>query len=75
MKNSEISISKEAKDPNYLKGLHQSKLAGVLIKYGFHDEYLYFDKYGDVQIEWEMSKSVIYGIRKEWDYLTSEISK
>ena len=44
------------------------ELAGILIEYGFLDENLYFDRYGDVQIEWEMSKSVIYGIRKEWNY-------
>src|SRR5919197_395521 len=44
------------------------ELAGILIEYGSLDENLYFDRYGDVQIEWEMSKSVIYGIRKEWNY-------
>ena len=44
------------------------ELAGILIEYGFLDDNLYFDRYGDVQIEWEMSKSVIYGIRKEWNY-------
>jgi len=44
------------------------ELAGVLIEYGFLDENLYFDRYGDIQIEWENSKSVIYGIRKEWNY-------
>jgi hypothetical protein len=44
------------------------ELAGILIKYGFLDENLYFDRYGDIQIEWENSKSVIYGIRKEWNY-------
>src|ERR687888_1582045 len=44
------------------------ELAGILIEYGFLDENLYFDRYGDVQTEWEMSKSVIYGIRKEWNY-------
>jgi hypothetical protein len=44
------------------------ELAGILIEYGSLDENLYFDRYGDAQIEWEMSKSVIYGIRKEWNY-------
>ena len=44
------------------------ELAGILIEYGFLDENLYFDRYGDIQIEWENSKSVIYGIRKEWNY-------
>ena len=44
------------------------ELAGILIEYGSLDDNLYFDRYGDVQIEWEMSKSVIYGIRKEWNY-------
>jgi hypothetical protein len=44
------------------------ELAGVLIEYGFLDENLYFDRYGAVQTEWENSKSVIYGIRKEWNY-------
>jgi hypothetical protein len=44
------------------------ELAGVLIEYGFLDESLYFDRYGAVQTEWENSKSVIYGIRKEWNY-------
>ena len=44
------------------------ELAGILIEYGFLDENLYFDRYGDMQIEWENSKSVIYGIRKEWNY-------
>jgi hypothetical protein len=39
-----------------------------LMIYGSLDENLYFDRYGDVQIEWEMSKSVIYGTRKEWNY-------
>jgi hypothetical protein len=28
------------------------QLAGVLIEYGSLDESLYFDRYGDVQIEW-----------------------
>jgi hypothetical protein len=46
------------------------ELAGILIEYGFLNENLYFDRYGDIQTEWEMSKSVIYGIRKEWNYLT-----
>src|ERR671927_1578594 len=43
------------------------ELAGILIEYGSLDENLYFDRYGDVQTEWEMTKSVIYGIRKEWN--------
>jgi hypothetical protein len=43
------------------------ELAGVLIEYGFLDENLYFDRYGAVQTEWESTKSVIYGIRKEWN--------
>ena len=44
------------------------ELAGVLIEYGILDDNLYFDRYGDVQTEWELSKPVIYGIRKEWNY-------
>jgi hypothetical protein len=44
------------------------ELAGVLIEYGFLDDNLYFDRYGDVQAEWEMTRSVIYGIRREWNY-------
>jgi hypothetical protein len=44
------------------------ELAGILIEYGFLDENLYFDRYGDIQIEWESSKSVIYGTRKEWNF-------
>lgn len=44
------------------------ELAGILIEYGFLDENLYFDRYGDIQIEWKSSKSVISGIRKEWNY-------
>ena len=43
------------------------ELAGVLIEYGFLDENLYFDRYGAVQTEWESTKSVVYGIRKEWN--------
>jgi hypothetical protein len=42
------------------------ELAGILIEYGFLDENLYFDRYGGVQTEWEGTKSIIYGIRKEW---------
>src|SRR5918997_1261255 len=45
------------------------ELAGILIEYGFLDENLYFDRYGGVQAEWEGTKSVIYGIRKEWNDL------
>ena len=44
------------------------ELAGILIEYGFLNENLYFDRYGDIQIEWESSRSVISGIRKEWNY-------
>jgi hypothetical protein len=43
------------------------ELAGILIKYGFLHENLYFDRYGAVQTEWENTKLVIYGIRKEWN--------
>ena len=43
------------------------ELAGILIEYGFLDEGLYFDRYGGVQTEWESTKSIIYGIRKEWN--------
>lgn len=43
------------------------ELAGILIEYGFLDENLYFDRYGTAQTEWQNSKSVIYGIRKEWN--------
>ena len=43
------------------------ELAEILIEYEFLDENLYFDRYGGVQTEWEGTKSVIYGIRKEWN--------
>lgn len=43
------------------------ELAGILIEYGYLDEDLYFDRYGGVQAEWEGTKAVIYGIRKEWN--------
>jgi hypothetical protein len=43
------------------------ELAGILIEYRFLDENLYFDRYGAGQTEWEGTKSVIYGIRKEWN--------
>jgi hypothetical protein len=43
------------------------ELAGILIEYDFLDENLYFDRYGAVQTEWENTKSVIYGLRKEWN--------
>jgi hypothetical protein len=43
------------------------ELAGILIEYRFLDENLYFDRYGAGQTEWEGTKSVIYGIRNEWN--------
>ena len=43
------------------------ELAGLLIKYGFLNEDLYFDRFGSLRTEWERSKDVIMGIRKEWD--------
>lgn len=43
------------------------ELAGILIEYRFLDENLYFDRYGAGQTEWEGTKSVLYGIRKEWN--------
>jgi hypothetical protein len=43
------------------------ELAGVLVEYDFLDENLYFDRYGAVRTEWETTKSVIYGLRKEWN--------
>jgi len=43
------------------------ELAGLLIKYGFLNEDLYFDRFGSLRTEWERSKDVIIGIRKEWD--------
>jgi hypothetical protein len=43
------------------------ELAGILIEYRFLNENLYFDRYGAGQTEWEGTKSVIYGIRKEWN--------
>ena len=43
------------------------ELAGILIEYRFLDENLYFDRYGAGQTEWEGKKSVIYGIRNEWN--------
>jgi hypothetical protein len=44
------------------------ELAGTLVEYGFLNENLYFDRYGSAQAEWEVSKPVIYGIRKEWNH-------
>lgn len=43
------------------------ELAGILIEYRFLNENLYFDRYGAGQTEWEGTKSVLYGIRKEWN--------
>jgi hypothetical protein len=43
------------------------ELAGLLIEYGFLDENIYFDRYGGLQKEWEISKPIIYGIRKQWN--------
>ena len=43
------------------------ELAGLLIKYGFLNEDLYFDRFGSLHTEWERSKDIIMGIRKEWD--------
>jgi hypothetical protein len=43
------------------------ELAGTLAEYGFLNENLYFDRYGSLQIEWEKSKPIIYGLRKEWN--------
>jgi hypothetical protein len=43
------------------------ELAGILIEYRFLNENLYFDRYGAGQTEWEGTKSVIYGIRNEWN--------
>ena len=43
------------------------ELAGLMIKYGFLNEGLYFDRFGSLHTEWERSKDVIMGIRKEWD--------
>ena len=43
------------------------ELAGLLIEYGVLDENLYFDRYGSMQKEWEKSKPIIYGIRKQWN--------
>src|SRR5215472_14801609 len=44
------------------------EFAGTLVEYGFLNENLYFDRYGSAQAEWEVSKPVIYGIRKEWNH-------
>ena len=35
------------------------ELAGVLIEYGFLDDNLYFDRYGDVQTEWDYQVSYL----------------
>lgn len=43
------------------------EFAGLLIKYGFLSEDLYFDRFGSLQTEWERSKDIIMGIRKEWN--------
>ncbi len=43
------------------------ELAGVLVEYGFLNEDLYFDRYGSIQAEWERSKPIVYGLRKEWN--------
>ena len=42
------------------------ELAGLLVKYGFLNEDLYFDRFGSLYTEWERSKDIIIGIRKEW---------
>jgi hypothetical protein len=43
------------------------ELAGLLLEHGFLDENLYFERYGGLQAEWERSKPIIYGIRKQWN--------
>ena len=43
------------------------ELAGLLIEYGFLAEDLYYNRYGGLQAEWERSKPIIYGIRKQWN--------
>lgn len=40
---------------------------GLLIEYGFLNEDLFFDRYGAVQAEWEKSRPIIIGLRKEWE--------
>jgi len=40
---------------------------GVLVEYGFLNEDLFFDRYGSLQAEWEKSRPIIYGLRKEWN--------
>jgi hypothetical protein len=42
------------------------ELEGILIEYGFLNEDLYYDRYGSVEPEWEKSRPVVYGLRKEW---------
>ena len=42
------------------------ELEGILIEHGLLNEDLYYDRYGSIKPEWEKSKSVVYGLRKEW---------
>jgi len=42
------------------------ELVGVLVEYGFLNEDLYFARYGALQAEWEKSKPIVYGLRKDW---------
>jgi hypothetical protein len=42
------------------------ELVGILVEHKFLNENLYFDRYGATQIEWEKSKPIIYGLRREW---------
>ena len=67
LKNLDTSILGEAKAPNSERYTSKFELAEILIEYEFLDENLYFDRYGGVQTEWEGTKSIIYGIRKEWN--------
>lgn len=43
------------------------ELEGILIDYGFLNEELYFERYGSLGAEWERSKHIVYGLRKEWN--------
>ena len=68
MKNLETDIPQGSKGAQLFERFTSKfELAGILIEYRFLDENLYFDRYGAGQTEWEGTKSVIYGIRNEWN--------
>src|ERR671933_1511733 len=42
------------------------EFAGILVKGGFLNANLFFDRYGTLQAEWEKCKPIIYGLREKW---------